>query len=209
MHLAHRARATRTDGAPRSSRRTGRAVPLALLGLALSACAADPDGVTPPAEGGSGSGPTGSGTSSSASAPPAPDPRPPSPSPSATPSEPAADAASRIRVDVAGRTYDARLYDNPTARDLAGRLPLSITMDDLHGSEKTGRLPRALTTDGAPRGSDPEAGEIGYYAPGQDLVLYYGDGAAFPGIVRIGRFTESIDALADEGDGLRARVEPG
>ena len=75
-------------------------------------------------------------------------------------------------------------------------------MDDLHGLEKTGRLPRALTTDGVPPGSDPEPNEIGYYAPGHDLVLYYGDVGYYNGIIRIGRFDDSIDAIADQPDGV-------
>ena len=30
-------------------------------------------------------------------------------------------------------------------------------------------------------------GDLGYYAPGNDLVLYYGDQSYFPGIVILGR----------------------
>lgn len=138
-------------------------------------------------------------------------PRTPSAGPS-SPAEPSSAASpasgtTSIRVVVGSRAYAAELYDNPTARDLADQLPLTVAFDDLHGLEKTGPLPRALTTDGAPRGSDPEVGEIGYYAPGRDLVLYHGDMGHYPGIIRIGRFDASIDDLADEDDGFRARVE--
>ncbi|MBB3326761.1 cyclophilin-like fold protein [Microlunatus antarcticus] len=136
--------------------------------------------------------PTGPGTSS---------PRAPSPTRSTSP------GVTPVRVVVGGRTFAAELFDNPTARDLADRLPLTVAMDDLHGTEKTGGLPQALTTDGAPRGSDPDVGEIGYYAPGRDLVFYYGDMGYYPGIVRIGRFDESIARLVDEGDGVSVRVE--
>ena len=80
-------------------------------------------------------------------------------------------------------------------------------MDDFHGSEKTGALPRALTTNGVPRGSNPDVNEIGYYAPGRDLVLYYGDVGYFNGIVRIGRFDVDIDSLADQSDGVSVTVE--
>lgn len=96
---------------------------------------------------------------------------------------------------------------NPTARDLASRLPLTLTLEDLHGLEKTGPLPRALTTEGVPRGADPEVDEIGYYAPGRDLVFYYGDVGYFPGIIRIGRFTDPIDVIADQPDGFSATLE--
>jgi hypothetical protein len=42
---------------------------------------------------------------------------------------------------VGDQVFSAELYDNATARDLADQLPLTITVDDLHGLEKTGRLP--------------------------------------------------------------------
>lgn len=112
-----------------------------------------------------------------------------------------------VRVTVGARTFNAELYDNPTAHDLADQLPVTVTMDDLHGTEKTGALPRALTTDGVPRGSDPDVNEIGYYAPGHDLVLYYGDQGYFNGIVRIGRFDVDIASLADQPDGVTVTVE--
>jgi hypothetical protein len=112
-----------------------------------------------------------------------------------------------IRVTVGGQTFTAELYDNPTAHDLVDQLPLTLDMDDHNRLEKTGRLPRELTTDGAPRGSDPEPNEIGYYAPGHDLVLYYGDVGYYTGIVRIGRFRTSIDDIADQPDGVTVTVE--
>ncbi len=105
------------------------------------------------------------------------------------------------------RVFSAELYDNPTARDLADQLPLTITVDDLHGLEKTGRLPRALTTDGVPAGSDPDVDEIGYYAPGRNLVLYYGDVGYYTGIVRIGRFDSPVDSIAGLPDGVSVTVE--
>ena len=147
-----------------------------------------------------------------------PSPRPTRPSPSSTaspdratdpasPATPAASGVTPIRVTVGDQVFSAELYDNPTARDLADQLPLTITVDDLHGLEKTGRLPRALTTDGVPAGSDPEINEIGYYAPGRNLVLYYGDVGYYTGIIRIGRFENSIDAIADQPDGVAVTVE--
>ncbi len=126
---------------------------------------------------------------------------------STAPDPPRSAEALRVRVLVGDRAFTAELYDNPTARDLADRLPVTLTVDDLHGTEKTGRLPFALTTDGVPRGSDPEVGELGYYAPGQDLVLYHGDVGSFDGIIRIGRFEDSIASIGDRPDGLRVTVE--
>jgi hypothetical protein len=60
-------------------------------------------------------------------------------------------------------------------------------MSDHGGVEKTGRLPSPLPLDGQPAGADPDVGDVGYYAPGNDLVLYYGDQSYYDGIVVLGR----------------------
>ena len=61
-----------------------------------------------------------------------------------------------------------------------------------HGAvEKTGPLPAPLSLDGQPEGADPDVGDVGYYAPGNDLVLYYGDQSYYDGIVILGRLDDA------------------
>ena len=101
-----------------------------------------------------------------------------------------------------------RLHDNPTARDLAGQLPLTLTLRDHNNVEKTAPLPRKLSLDGAPDAHDPAAGDLGYWAPGGDFVLYYDDNAPrFRGIVRIGEFNGDVNALQRQSDGFTITVE--
>ena len=51
-------------------------------------------------------------------------------------------------------------------------------------------------------------GDLGYYAPGNDLVLYYGDQSYFPGIVILGRLDGDAAQRISELDGpVTARVE--
>jgi hypothetical protein len=91
--------------------------------------------------------------------------------------------------------------DTAAARDLRAQLPARLTMRDHGGGEKTGPLPRALTVTDEPRGADPEVGDLGYFEPSHDLVLYYGDQPYFDGIVILGRLEGDVAALADlEGD---------
>ena len=104
----------------------------------------------------------------------------------------------RIRITVDGQPFGASLRDSLAARDLAAQLPLTVDMADHGGVEKTGPLPEALSTDGEPEGADPEVGAVGYYAPGNDLVLYYGDQSYFPGIVVLGRLNgNAAERIAD------------
>ena len=92
-----------------------------------------------------------------------------------------------IEITIDGERLQATLDGSAASRDLIDQLPVTLEMSD-HGSvEKTGRLPAPLSTAGQPPAADPDIADVGYYAPGQDLVLYYGDQSSFPGIVVIGR----------------------
>ena len=69
-------------------------------------------------------------------------------------------------------------------------------------------VPRPLTTDGAPEGDDPGVGDIGYYAPSQDLVLYYGGVGPWNGIVRIGEFDRSqTEFIQRQPDGFDVGIQ--
>jgi hypothetical protein len=132
----------------------------------------------------------------------------PSPSPSAAPAQDAGPkVGTPIRIMFGDTRHGTRLDDNATAHELAGQLPLTLTVRDHNGVEKTAPLQRPLATDGAPEGHDPAAGDIGYYAPAGDFLLYYDDEAPyFSGIVRIGEFQGDTDALRRLADGSTITV---
>ena len=105
-----------------------------------------------------------------------------------TPSSAAPEEKSmQIGITVNGQRFGATLTESAAARDLVAQLPVTVEMTDHGGVEKTGPLPSPLSLDGQPEGADPDVGDLGYYAPGRDLVLYYGDQSYFPGIVVLGR----------------------
>ena len=108
-------------------------------------------------------------------------------------------AGTAIQLTVGGTTIDGELWDNPTGRELATRMPLTLTFSDYNAVEKTARLQPALSMDGMPAGDDPNPGEIGWYAPSSDLVLYYGDVGYWNGIARLGTFDASATTLLAEG----------
>ena len=68
-------------------------------------------------------------------------------------------------------------------------------------------MPRLLSTGGAPAAHDPAAADIGYWAPGGDLVLYY-DAAAprFEGIVRIGMVRGELEVIRRLPKALRVNI---
>ena len=113
----------------------------------------------------------------------------------------------RVHVTISsGDAFDASLYSNPVAADLAARLPLTLTFRDFNSVEKVARLDSPLHLRGVPDRDGPKPGEIGYYGPSQGLVLYYDNVGTWPGLVRIGRFDFDLDALRRLPDGFTAQL---
>jgi hypothetical protein len=113
-----------------------------------------------------------------------------------------------IVIVIGDQRFRATIFDSAAGRDLIAQLPLTIDMTD-HGSvEKTGPLSRPLSLDGQPDGADPDPADVGYYAPGDDLVFYYGDQSYHPGIVIIGRLDgDAASRIADMDGDITATVE--
>ena len=131
------------------------------------------------------------------------------PSPSVAPEPTAPSQGTAVLLTVGDTTVPGQLWDNAAARDLAARLPVTLTFSDYDAVEKTARLEPPLTMDGMPAGDDPSAGEIGWYAPGSVLVLYYGDVGYWNGIARLGTVDdEGIRLLADGPHDVTVTIAP-
>ena len=115
----------------------------------------------------------------------------------------------KLRMDIEGTAITATLLDTATSRDFASLLPLTLTLKDYAATEKISDLPRRLSTEGAPPGSDPSIGDIAYYSPSQDLVLYYGDVGYWNGIIPIGRLNAGFEMIEAQADGFEVRIELG
>jgi hypothetical protein len=131
-----------------------------------------------------------------------------SPPPSRTNASPHQEEQMKIQIAIGNQRFQATIFDSAAGRDLIAQLPLTIAMTD-HGSvEKTGPLPSPLSLAGQPDGADPDVGDVGYYAPGNDLVFYYGDQSYYPGIVIIGRLDgDAASRIADMAGAITATVE--
>ena len=114
----------------------------------------------------------------------------------------------RIDVTIGDQRFRATLDDSAASRALVGQLPVTVEMDDHGGVEKTGRLPAPLSLEGQPAGADPAVGDVGWYAPGNDLVLNHGDQSHFPGIVVLGRLEgDAAERIAAIDGSITATVE--
>ena len=120
------------------------------------------------------------------------------------------ETSMQITITIGDQRFTATLDDTPAADDLLAQLPVTIDMVDHGGVEKTGPLPGPLSLDGQPEGADPDVGDLGYYAPGNDLVLYHGDQSYYPGIVVLGRLDgDAAERIAAMSGSVAATVEAG
>lgn len=127
----------------------------------------------------------------------------------ASPRAPVQGDERKVLIRISGQLFRATLDDSAGSRDLVAQLPLTLEMTDHGGVEKTGALPSPLSLEGQPAGADPDVGDVGYYAPANDLVLYYGDQSFYPGIVVLGRLEgDAAKTLADMPGPITATVTP-
>ncbi|WP_343443762.1 cyclophilin-like fold protein [Micromonospora schwarzwaldensis] len=115
----------------------------------------------------------------------------------------------KIQITINDQRFQATIFESAAGRDLLAQLPLTVNMIDHGAVEKTGPLPAPLSLSGQPDGADPDVGDVGYYAPGNDLVLYYGDQSYYPGIVIIGRIDgDAASRIADLDGAVTVTVKP-
>jgi len=103
-----------------------------------------------------------------------------------------------IRFTSGQTTLDVTIgEDNPTVRDFLSLLPVDVAVEELSGREKIAYFSRELTTEGSP-GSDPEDGDLIYFAPWGNLGFYYNaDGIEYSdATIHIGTYTATADQLA-------------
>jgi len=113
----------------------------------------------------------------------------------------------RIILTANGERFGGALYEHPVADDFARLLPLELPFKDFNNVEKVAPLGHALTLRGVPDADEPVARELGYYAPGGNLVLYYDSPGRWPGLVRLGYFTWDLRQLRAMPDGTIVRIE--
>ncbi len=113
----------------------------------------------------------------------------------------------KLRLITDGAVMTATLEDNATTRDFVSLLPLSLTLRDYGGTEKVSDLPKRLSTRGTPPGTDPEVGDIAYYAPWGNLAIYYRDFGYSKGLVKLGHIQSGIEKLAAARGEFAVRLE--
>ena len=105
----------------------------------------------------------------------------------------------KLKITIGKKIISAFLHDNPTSRDFASLLPLTMELEDYNSTEKIGTLAKKLSTQNAPAGFDPSVGDITYYAPWGNLALFYKDFRYSDGLISLGKITGDIELFKVSG----------
>ena len=116
------------------------------------------------------------------------------------------EAAMRLRFTFADQDFTATLEDTAPARELFAMLPLDLKIGDYADNEKIAYLPRKLGGDGSSRIANEAVGDLCYYAPWGNLVMYYAPYRWSRGLIRLGRLDGGIAPLMVRGE-FPLRVE--
>ena len=105
----------------------------------------------------------------------------------------------KVRFLFDRHTVDATLYDNPSARDFASMIPLDLKIEDYSTNEKIAYLPRKLTEEGSGPFGNEQPGDVCYYAPWGDVILFYAAYRYSSGLIRLGRVDGGIEPMLTRG----------
>ncbi|MBB4956255.1 hypothetical protein H4S14_004355 [Agrobacterium vitis] len=116
--------------------------------------------------------------------------------------DPANQEATKIKVRFSfdRHAVNATLYDNHSARDFASMLPLDLKIEDYSNNEKIAYLPRKLTEEGSGPFGNEQPGDVCYYAPWGNVILFYASYRYSSGLIRLGRVDGGIEPMLTSGE---------
>ncbi len=112
----------------------------------------------------------------------------------------------KIRFVFDDRNVTATLNDSPSAQDFVSQLPLTLELEDYANTEKIAYLPSKLTKEGAPAGVSSKAGDISYYAPWGNLVVFYKSFGYASGLINLGKIDGDLSRFTSGGS-MKVTIE--
>lgn len=88
----------------------------------------------------------------------------------------------------------AILNDTNAAKNFYEILPLELKLSDYAGREKIADLPMKLNFKNDPS-SDGKVGDLGYFSPWGNLVLFYKAQPYYDGLINLGKFESGFDEI--------------
>jgi len=102
----------------------------------------------------------------------------------------------KIRIKANGQTIIFQLNNSNAAKELYAQLPLGIKVEDYGGKEKIFYPPKKLNTEHTPL-ANSTAGNLAYYAPWGDVVMFYQDFGKATGLYELGYAISGAEYIRD------------
>lgn len=112
---------------------------------------------------------------------------------------------TQIIIVVGDKEFEAELYDNPTANSLIEQMPFSIDLKDYANKEKIFYPEQKLSLKLAPKGYDPQIGDITYYGPWGNVAIFYEDHGYADGLIPLGHIY-NIKAMINAIESINGNV---
>lgn len=100
----------------------------------------------------------------------------------------------QIRVENKDLKIDFQLNDSGASKDLVKQLPITLDVDNFGGNEKIFYPENKLNVNDTSL-ADPETGDLCYYAPWGDVVMYYKPTSSAPGLYSLGKVISGKDNI--------------
>ena len=114
---------------------------------------------------------------------------------------------ARIKLTVDGNEIYINLDDNQASREFLGMLPLTLTFEDFNSTEKIATLPDELSTEGLPSGYTPEVGDFSYYAPWENISVFYKDFRYSNSLYKLGTIESGTEILGNMNGEFEVTIE--
>lgn len=114
---------------------------------------------------------------------------------------------ARIKLTVDGNEIYVNLDDNQASREFLGMLPLTLTFEDFNSTEKIATLPDELSTEGLPSGYTPEVGDFSYYAPWENISVFYKDFRYSNSLYKLGTIESGTEILGNMNGEFEVTIE--
>lgn len=105
------------------------------------------------------------------------------------------ESMTKIGMTISGEQFTASINNSAAGKDFLSLLPITLTLEDYHSTEKISDLPKRLSTQDAAKGMDPQTGDITYFAPWGNLAIFYRDFGYSRGLVPLGKMDTTIEAF--------------
>lgn len=105
-----------------------------------------------------------------------------------------------ITLTVNGEEIIFELNDSNAAAMLKEQFPADVTIENYSNNEKTFYPSIKLNTDNAPL-ADGTAGELAYFEPWGDVVMYYGEAGPYSGLYSLGKCVKGQELISSIPEG--------